>query len=106
MSCCTACVGSFIRRSRRWPPALAGVTLVVALAASAHDARDMTLVGTHSLQGRSSYQPVIHPVGERWIAFVGHHAGRALNPITKASEENGTSILDVTDPKAPKLLAH
>lgn len=66
----------------------------------------MALVGTHSLQGRSSYQPIVHPIGDRWIAFVGHHSGRAVNPITRASEENGTSILDVTDPRQPKLLAH
>jgi len=78
----------------------------VALGAAAHEARDMELVGAHSLQGRSSYQPIIHRVGERWIAFVGHHGGRAINPITKVNEENGTSILDVTDPKSPKLVAH
>ncbi len=78
----------------------------VALSASAHDRRDMELLGAHPLQGRSSYQPVIHPLGARWIAFVGHHAGRALNPLTGAVEENGTSILDVTQPREPRLVAH
>lgn len=87
------------------------VFIALALAAvgpgvQAHESRGMELVGTHSLQGRSSYQPIIHKVGDRWIAFVGHHGGRAVNPLTQASEENGTSILDVTDPKAPKLIAH
>lgn len=79
---------------------------LAALAAQAHEARDMQLVGTHTLQGRSAYQPVIHRVGERWIAFIGHHGGRAVNPLTKVTEENGTSILDVTDPRAPALVAH
>jgi hypothetical protein len=76
------------------------------LCANAHEARDMVLVGAHSLEGRSAYQPVIQRQGERWIAYVGHHAGRAVNPLNGRSEENGTSILDVTEPRQPKLLAH
>jgi hypothetical protein len=80
--------------------------LAITLNAVAHEARDMELVGVHDLQGRSSYQPVIHAQGSRWIAYVGHHAGRAVNPLTGAMEDNGTSILDVTDARAPKLLAH
>ena len=31
---------------------------------------------------------------------------RRINPLTGQNELNGTSILDVTDPKAPKYLAH
>src|SRR5262249_31638629 len=75
-------------------------------------ARDMALVGFHDLQGRSAYQPVIHrhPDG-RWIAYVGHHGGTEavpipLNPLTGRPEDNGTSILDVTDPRSPRYLAH
>ena len=82
------------------------LALAFSLTVSAHEKRDMDLVGTHSLQGRSAYQPVIERFGARWIAFIGHHAGRALNPLTGASEENGTSILDVTDPRQPRLIAH
>lgn len=67
---------------------------------------DMQLVGYHDLQGRSAYQPVIQRQGERWIAYIGHHGGRARNDLTGAEEDNGTSILDVTDPKRPKLLYH
>ncbi|QJR10046.1 hypothetical protein DSM104443_01097 [Usitatibacter rugosus] len=78
----------------------------VGFEANAHESRGVELVGTHSLQGRSSYQPIIHKIGDRWIAFVGHHGGRAVNPLTRTNEENGTSILDVTDPKSPKLIAH
>ena len=68
--------------------------------------RGTALVGAHDLSGRSAYQPVVQRQGERWIAYVGHHAGRAPNPITGATEDNGTSILDVTDPRSPRLLAH
>src|ERR1700730_622541 len=67
---------------------------------------NMELVGSNDLQGRSAYQPVIHKQGERWIAYVGHHAGSQLNALTGKQESNGTSILEVTDPKRPKYLAH
>lgn len=82
------------------------LALSISLTVEAADSRDMALVGTHGLQGRGAYQPVIHRHGERWIAYVGHHAGRAVNPATGASEENGTSLLDVTDPGTPRLVAH
>src|SRR5712671_7670408 len=68
--------------------------------------RNMELVGYHDLQGRSAYQPVIHKQGSRWIAYIGHHGDNLLNPLTGNREHNGTSILDVTDPKQPKYLAH
>lgn len=70
------------------------------------EARDMELTGFHDLQGRGAYQPVIHPQQGRWIAYVGHHAGSALNPLTGKDEANGTSLLDVTDPAKPVLLHH
>lgn len=69
-------------------------------------AENMRLLGHSDLQGRSAYQPVIEQQGNRWIAYVGHHAGRSLNPLSGRIEDNGTSIIDVTDPKAPKQLAH
>jgi hypothetical protein len=67
---------------------------------------NMELVGYSALQHRSAYQPLIHKQGDRWIAYVGHHGGKAMNPITGQVEDNGTSIIDVTDPRAPKVLAH
>ena len=67
---------------------------------------DMQLVGFSDLQARSAYQPVIHKQGDRWIAYIGHHGGSQLNPLTGKQESNGTSILDVTDPKRPRYLAH
>ena len=70
------------------------------------EARDMQLVGHHDLQARTAYQPVIHQQGNRWIAYIGHHGGAQVNPLTGNNENNGTSIVDVTDPKQPKYLAH
>src|SRR3954471_14161085 len=69
-------------------------------------ASNMTLVGQNDLQGRSAYQPVIHENRGRWIAYIGHHGGLTLNPLTGKNEDSGTSIVDVTDPKNPRYLAH
>jgi hypothetical protein len=69
-------------------------------------ANNMALVGQHDLQGRSAYQPVIHSQGGRWIAYIGHHGGKALNPVAGRVEDSGTSIVDVSDPKTPRLLSH
>src|SRR4030081_1180658 len=77
-----------------------------ALAQNKAEKRNMELVGYNDLQGRSAYQPVIHRQGGRWIAYVGHHGDNILNPLTGRKEDNGTSILDVPDPKQPKSLAH
>ena len=68
--------------------------------------RDMALVGYNDLQARSAYQPTIHRQGNRWIAYIGHHGGVQRNPITGMDESNGTSIVDVTDAKRPRYLAH
>jgi len=67
---------------------------------------NMALVGHHDLQGRSAYQPLVQENRGRWIAYVGHHGDRLPNPLTGRIEDNGTSLLDVTDPKNPRLLAH
>jgi hypothetical protein len=69
-------------------------------------ARDMELVGHDDLQGRSAYQPTIHRQGARFIAYVGHHGGKARNPLTGSDEDNGTSIVDVSDPARPRYLVH
>ena len=70
------------------------------------EARNMALVGYHDLQARSAYQPIVHAYGDRRILFVGHHIGDAHNPLTDSLEVNGMSILDVTDPSEPVMLAH
>ena len=67
----------------------------------------MSLAGYSDLQGRSAFQPVIVEQNGRWIAYVGHHfGGRSMNPLTGKIEANGTSILDVTDPRRPRYLHH
>ena len=88
-------------------PACAQMTAAPRVASGGSaEAKDMALVGYDDLQNRSAYQPVIHHQGNRFIAYVGHHGGSALNPLTGKMEPNGTSIVDVTDPRKPKYLAH
>ena len=87
------------------------LALALLLAASAPaqqtDRRlNMELEGYNDLQARSAYQPVIQKQGDRWIAYVGHHAGVQPNPLTGQMEPNGTSVVDVTDPKRPRYIAH
>ncbi|MEK6593403.1 MAG: hypothetical protein AABZ67_09980 [Pseudomonadota bacterium] len=67
---------------------------------------NMELLGYNDLQARSAYHPVLNEQNGRWIAYIGHHGGAALNPLTGNKEPNGTSIVDVTDPKNPKYLHH
>src|SRR5262245_57877150 len=86
-------------------------TLVPILASpqtgSRAEALNMRLVGYHDLQARTAYQPTIHKQGNRWIAYIGHHGDSKPNPLNGgAAENNGTSIVDVTDPHHPKYLAH
>ena len=69
-------------------------------------ASNMALLGHDELQGRSAYQPVIHENRGRWIAYIGHHGGAALNPLTGRTEDSGTSLVDVTDPRKPRYVAH
>src|SRR5438132_3534498 len=85
--------------------------VLLALCSAAHaqhpaSSYNLSLAGYSDLQGRSAYQPVVHESNGRWIAYVGHHGGSALNPLTGKAEDNGTSILDVTDPRNPKYLSH
>jgi hypothetical protein len=69
-------------------------------------ASNMALLGHNDLQARSAYQPLVHTQGGRWIAYVGHHGGTAVNTLNGQREDNGTSIVDVTDPRNPRYLAH
>jgi hypothetical protein len=63
-------------------------------------------LGHNDLQGRTTYQTTVHTQGRSVIAYAGHFAGTMLNPMTGKVEENGTSIVDVTDPRHPKYLKH
>jgi len=64
------------------------------------------LLGSDTLDGRSTYQPLVVRQGDRYIAYMGHHAGSAINRLNGKIEPNGTSILDVTDPQNPIYLHH
>jgi hypothetical protein len=86
--------------------ALSGFVAAAAAAQRNAEKNNMDLVGYNDLQARSAYQPVIQKQGDRWIAYVGHHGGMQPNPLTGQNEPNGTSVIDVTDPKHPKYLAH
>src|SRR2546430_13804499 len=76
------------------------------------EAQNMIRVGHTDLQGRPSYQPnVIQYPDGRTIAFAGTHSGVPVpvpgytflpNPLNhNADEQNGTVLIDVTDPKRP-----
>ena len=52
------------------------------------------------------YQPVIQKQGNRYIAYIGHHQGSMPNTLTGKFEDNGTSVVDVTNPRQPKYIAH
>ncbi len=77
-----------------------------AIAQTRAESSNMALVGHSDLQGRTAYHPVIKQQGKRWLAYVGHHGDQKLNPLTNQVENNGTSIVDVTDPKNPQYLSH
>lgn len=66
------------------------------------EALNVRLVGRSDLQGRDSLQVVLK--GNH--AYVGHHRGREMNPMTGVLEPNGTTILDVSDPKQPRIVKH
>jgi hypothetical protein len=64
--------------------------------------RNTRLVGSHDLQGRAALQVTVR--GD-WC-YVGHLPGHHENPITGEADDNGTSILDISDPSRPTLVAH
>ena len=86
--------------------ALALLPLAASAQHEASSSQNMTLLGHEPLQGRSAYQPLVRENHGRWIAYVGHHGGKTLNSVTGQMEDNGTSIVDVTDPRKPRFLAH
>jgi hypothetical protein len=103
------------RSSWRWSLAVLGAALTAGSvlagaqqqpAPGPSEQSNMRLVGSNDLQARSAYQPTIVEQNGRWIAYVGHHAGTALNPLTGVEEANGTSVVDVTDPARPRYLRH
>ncbi len=78
----------------------------IGLAQTKVESKNMALMGYSDLQARTAYQPTIQKQGDRWIAYIGHHGDKKLNPLSGKIEDNGTSIIDVTDVKKPKYLFH
>src|SRR4030095_6556301 len=84
-------------------------------ATQSKERRNMDRLGHTDLQGRPSYQPnVIQYPNGRWYLFVGMHSGTPTGRVTpcpsgtlpnplngNACENNGTMIVDVTDPENP-----
>jgi hypothetical protein len=66
------------------------------------EALNVQLIGLSDLQGRDSLQVVL----KGNYAYIGHHRGEELNPLTGKVEPNGTTIVDVTDPRRPKIITH
>ncbi len=64
---------------------LTSVTLVslIDTARAQVEKRDMELVGYHDLQARTAYQPLVVEQSGRWIAYIGHHGGVQVNPLTQ-----------------------
>src|SRR5258705_3852412 len=86
--------------------AVVGAFAVTTTAQQRAESHDMTLLGFNDLQARSAYQPIIQKQGDRYVAYIGHHAGTMPNLLNGRMEDNGTSVVDVTNPRQPKYIAH
>ncbi len=111
-------------RIRRPAQATAGMLLVFATAFSmnaiavkpndvAPDRHDILWLGHADLEGRTAYQPTLHTQmvngQKRVFLYVGHFGNQApiADPTSGGTPEfNGTSIVDVTDPRHPVQVAH
>ena len=81
---------------------LASIPLSVPHRTYGADAANVRLVGHSDLQGRDALQVVL----KGSYAYVGHHRGREKNPMSGALEWNGTTVLDVSNPKQPRIIKH
>ena len=68
----------------------------------AGESHQTRLVGFSDLQGRDALQVTLR--GD-WC-YVAHLPGNRLNSLTGQSEDNGTTILNVSQPKHPTIVAH
>lgn len=72
-------------------------------AAEAPAAHNIQLVGFNDLSGRPAYHPYVIKQGNRWILYVAHHVPQ---DASRVHQDNGTSILNVTNPRRPEFLTH
>jgi hypothetical protein len=70
--------------------------------ASPAESSRVRLIGQSDLQGREALQVVL----KGNYAYIGHHRGEVFNPLTGKTESNGTTIVDVSNPKQPKIIKH
>ncbi len=85
-----------------WLPCFAMIPLSAPHRTYGADAANVRLVGHSDLQGRGALQVVL----KGNYAYVGHHRGREMNPMTGALEWNGTTILDISNPGQPRIIIH
>jgi hypothetical protein len=85
-----------------WLPCFTVIPLSSPYRTYGADAANVRLVGHSDLQGRDALQVVL----KGNYAYVGHHRGRGRNPMTGALEWNGTTILDVSNPRQPRIVKH
>jgi hypothetical protein len=78
------------------------ILLSVPHRSSGADVQNVRLVGHSDLQGRDALQVVL----KGSYGYVGHHRGREMNPMTGTLEWNGTTILDVSNPRQPRIIKH
>jgi len=77
------------------------------LNADGSDTFNTVWLGHNPTQGRTIYQSTPHTMpNQRMLLATGHFGGTMLNPLTGNIEENGSSLLDVTDPTNPVYLVH
>lgn len=93
-----------VKRPQLTPPAVS--LLNDGTGRVAQSAWNAELVGYDTLDGRSTYQPLVVHQGDRYIAYMGHHATVGIDRLNLQVEPSGTSILDVTDPSHPIYLFH
>jgi hypothetical protein len=83
-------------------PLFGGLVLLIQGRAWAAEAQNVRLVGYSDLKGRETLQVSL----KGNYAYVGHHRGDELNPLTNKVEPNGTTIVDVSNPREPKIVKH
>ena len=79
-----------------------GLVLLVQSEAFSAELYRTRLIGHSNLHGRPALQVALR--GN--YAYCGHHRGQAYNPMTGETENNGTTIVDVSNPEKPFIVKH
>ena len=81
---------------------MAGTAFSAPTLPASGDKQYVKLIGWSDLQQRETLQ--LSTKGN-WI-YAGHHEGTHYNPLEDADEINGTTILNISDPAHPVIVAH